>query len=730
MKQVSKEFICQAFGIGETPVELYKNPEAAAQRAGMSAERTIEASLWLPFAAREYNLSRDIRDYVLVPVPVMITDLPNTNGDSVSLQEFLRFDPSLGQQAFKTFRGKPCLSGDSLVSTDRGLIRIDEIQAKGATQVLTMHGTADIQKWAKTGYHRTLSITTDSGRTLRATKLHEILVLDSDCELRWVEAKDLRVGDVTVARLGSMPVKNTPEAFSEAAAAVEALYKETHACTSPTGVPFRKKKYAECNRLDLKKFPKKMTPELARLIGHLISEGPVVQGGLSYCNSKIELVEDFFTCAETLFGYTPSFKKRTKSYGFQSKHRKNKDMFGSKIFGKDFQLWFDLVGMGKHLASAKEVPYTILESSEECRLAFLSAYIEGDGCLSGHKVQMYTTSKKLALGIKLLIESVGHTAKLTPDLRIRENRQQGYWVRVIKSEALEFMSKVSALSDARPRQVEEIVEYAERTKLDRAYAPSVRSVPYVNAWVRSTVRSHRTGFGPNTAYSSNSGATIAKSLNFDTWPQGNKVPMESVAAFSKVLKKFDPAYEVKLQKLVGNFVFEKVTEITKNEVKEPVYDIQTSAEHFVANGMVVHNCHLEHANQVIRDAKGVILDVFLRPIPKFGGGKYYKLVELMAYDRTKDPLLVNSILTGENNAYSVGFYFKSYTCSICGARIGKGLNSNPCQHTVPKKPTYMNDSGKLVYRQCSTIEGFETSVVTNPSYVAAIGAHLMDAGLV
>lgn len=244
MKPISKEFICQAFGIGEPAVELYKNPEEAAQRAGMSSERTIEASLWLPYAAKEYNLSSDIRDYVLVPVPVMITQLPNTNGDSVTLKEFLRFDPALGQQAFKTFRGKPC--------------------------------------------------------------------------------------------------------------------------------------------------------------------------------------------------------------------------------------------------------------------------------------------------------------------------------------------------------------------------------------------------------------------------------------------------------------------------------------------------HLEHANQVIRDAKGVILDVFLRPMPKFGGGLYYKLVELMAYDRTKDPLLVNSILSGENNAYSVGFYFKSYTCSICGAKVGKGLSGTPCAHTAPRKPTYMDDQGRLVYRQCESIEGFETSVVANPSYCSAIGPHVMN----
>ena len=137
-------------------------------------------------------------------------------------------------------------------------------------------------------------------------------------------------------------------------------------------------------------------------------------------------------------------------------------------------------------------------------------------------------------------------------------------------------------------------------------------------------------------------------------------------------------------------------------------------------------CHLEHANKDIKDAKGVILDVFVRPVRKFGGGKFYKLVELMAYDRTKDPELVRSILKGENNAYSVGFYFKAYTCSICGAVVGQGLGSKPCAHTFPRRPTYKQLDGRLVYRQCADIVGFETSVVADPSYVSAIGPHLID----
>lgn len=136
----------------------------------------------------------------------------------------------------------------------------------------------------------------------------------------------------------------------------------------------------------------------------------------------------------------------------------------------------------------------------------------------------------------------------------------------------------------------------------------------------------------------------------------------------------------------------------------------------------------EHDNQDITKAKGVILDAFMRPLRRYGNGKYFKLVELLAYDRTKDPMLVESILSGENNAYSLGFYFKGYTCSICRQRFGANGIKNPCTHTRPNKPTYRMPDGRLAYRMCHDARGFETSVVGNPSYVTAISHLVMRPG--
>ena len=132
----------------------------------------------------------------------------------------------------------------------------------------------------------------------------------------------------------------------------------------------------------------------------------------------------------------------------------------------------------------------------------------------------------------------------------------------------------------------------------------------------------------------------------------------------------------------------------------------------------------EHENQNIRAAKGIILESFLRPVPF--NPKYYKIVLLLAYDRTKDPVLAKRILERETNAYSVGFHYSSYSCSICNQQVGKGINLSPCQHTQLGRPTYKQQDGRLVYRKCENGQGFECSSVSTPAFVSAIGPHVYD----
>lgn len=125
-------------------------------------------------------------------------------------------------------------------------------------------------------------------------------------------------------------------------------------------------------------------------------------------------------------------------------------------------------------------------------------------------------------------------------------------------------------------------------------------------------------------------------------------------------------------------------------------------------------CHREHQNQDLTAAKGVIFDTFASPVRGYGKG-HIKVMMLAAYDRTKDPALANSILAGEDNAYSMGAFFEGYLCSVCGSDKGY------CKHTDPRSPLHLEPkSGLLAYRNIYGITGFELSSVENPAYVVAI----------
>lgn len=62
---------------------------------------------WLPLAAEKYNISADIRDYVINEIPIVTVDVPNRNLDAFSFEAVTTFNPEIGRIAYQTFIGKP-----------------------------------------------------------------------------------------------------------------------------------------------------------------------------------------------------------------------------------------------------------------------------------------------------------------------------------------------------------------------------------------------------------------------------------------------------------------------------------------------------------------------------------------------------------------------------------------------------------------------------------------------
>lgn len=127
-------------------------------------------------------------------------------------------------------------------------------------------------------------------------------------------------------------------------------------------------------------------------------------------------------------------------------------------------------------------------------------------------------------------------------------------------------------------------------------------------------------------------------------------------------------------------------------------------------------CFVEHQHNDITKAKGIILDTYMVPIK--AAPQYAKLVFLQAYDRTKDSALTENILSERVDTYSMGLWYSSYRCSICNAHVGKGIGA-PCAHTRPGRSVYQMPDGKLAYRKCEAVVGFENSCVVDPAYAQA-----------
>lgn len=134
----------------------------------------------------------------------------------------------------------------------------------------------------------------------------------------------------------------------------------------------------------------------------------------------------------------------------------------------------------------------------------------------------------------------------------------------------------------------------------------------------------------------------------------------------------------------------------------------------------------EHANSDHTVAKGVILDTHMRKIP---GMNVWRLMKLLAFDRTRDPKLVQEILDKKRNSYSMGAYLDGYTCSYCHAQQGKGLGCNHVPYNMSSEDVAFipnRQLNTLIFRNVINPEGFETSSVKTPAYISALYDGVID----
>ncbi len=271
-----------------------------------------------------------------------------------------------------------CISGQTLVFTSSGMRRVDSFAGldhpDGASrpvevQIATESGIESTAHLYHLGVSPTKRVTTRRGYFSEGTAEHRVLVVDDAGTLVWRRHDELKVGDWLTLQKGQnlwgadVAIKWQPEGDM---------------LTQPIRIP------------------EQMTPELARWLGYLIAEGDTIGRATRFTNSEEAIRQDYIHLTESLFGVSVVTTPQ-------------------RISVKNAML----IGLLKYLgwqtgSYKKEIPWSVLQSSRECVVEFLSGYFAGDGTVGPRgRLSWTTASERLAEQLQIVLLNLGVISRRT-----------------------------------------------------------------------------------------------------------------------------------------------------------------------------------------------------------------------------------------------------------------------------------------------------------------------------
>ncbi|HET6687111.1 MAG TPA: vitamin B12-dependent ribonucleotide reductase, partial [Jiangellaceae bacterium] len=281
-----------------------------------------------------------------------------------------------------------CLTGDTLVTTDRGLARLSDLgdvwgeqwQQLDAT-VSTDDGPRTATQFFVNGEEPTRRIVTAGGYRIQGTYGHQVKVVDArTSEWYWKRLADVEPGDVVPIQLGTL-------------------------VGAPRQVPLPVLDQAYYTSDPATYVPEALDTELAELIGYFMGDGSLHADGIRLCvaESDTDVVERLRVLAKGLFGLEPNLHPR-KGY--------------TELVLQSIRLarWWRAAGFAKGFPGVDHsgkgwtprVPAAILESNDpSAYAAFLRGLFEADGTLSKRVPCLTTASETFANDIRTLLSALG-----------------------------------------------------------------------------------------------------------------------------------------------------------------------------------------------------------------------------------------------------------------------------------------------------------------------------------
>lgn len=320
-----------------------------------------------------------------------------------------------------------CVTGDTVIYTNRGLQPIKNLidtegyhEYNGSLQLLNGFGNWEKPAFTFKRKSKTMKVVLADGRHLTGTPEHPVLCVLPNGDMDWVKLENL-TGDELVILTGSD------------------LHSDTYVKTQYQSKAFN------ANRAPLKPFPKpsEVNEDVGFILGALVAEGSLTQGDRTLFNNKNK---------KFLRLYQEAWKRLDPN--IELVYQKGRTCSSISIKnGYNYGSYLKCCGLIYDVSAKQRVPHVIFNSPKSVKSAFLRAYFEGDGGWGSYEkgnaeLCAYSASKKLLLGIQLLLQTFGiHSFILKPKRVLTQRKNALYYTLKVDSPCLAtFMSEIGFVS--------------------------------------------------------------------------------------------------------------------------------------------------------------------------------------------------------------------------------------------------------------------------------------------
>ena len=97
----------------EAPIDMHlvlktgDMPNGVTQKKAV-ARKLLEVDDWLPFAAEAYGISPALKDMIVIPTTIFLTDIPNSNLAAFPFEEMSAWNSNAGDISYRTWARKAC----------------------------------------------------------------------------------------------------------------------------------------------------------------------------------------------------------------------------------------------------------------------------------------------------------------------------------------------------------------------------------------------------------------------------------------------------------------------------------------------------------------------------------------------------------------------------------------------------------------------------------------------